>query len=176
LFDTVVRMAVFEDPIRMLVHRLKFYHGWSIGELLAQRAMRLPRVQHVLAHADVLVPVPLHPWRHVTRGFNQADVFATRLARLTGHRVRHPVIRVRHTAAQSLQTSKAARLKNLRNAFALVSPRSIRGQRLVLVDDVMTTGSTLKSFANVLRAASPKSMSVLTIAMGDAKGYAFEAV
>ncbi|HEY0008179.1 MAG TPA: hypothetical protein VGB55_05620, partial [Tepidisphaeraceae bacterium] len=106
MFDSVVRLAIFDDPLKRLIHRLKFYHGWSIGELLADRAIAVPRVRELLARTDALVPVPLHPWRQITRGFNQADVIAQRLGRLSKRPVRRAAIRLRATEAQTLQTSR----------------------------------------------------------------------
>ncbi|MGN6507369.1 MAG: ComF family protein [Tepidisphaeraceae bacterium] len=176
LFDQVVNMGVFADPIKPLIHRLKYYHGWSVGEVLAERCGALPRVRALLAETEVLVPVPLHGWRQIARGFNQAAVIASRLAAMHRLRVRHPAIRLRATKAQSLQTSHDARVRNLRDAFALVRGRSIFDQRVVIVDDVMTTGATVKSLARALTTAKPASISVLTLAIADPKGHSFEAV
>ena len=176
LFDQVVNLGVFRDPLKPLIHRLKYYHGWTIGEVLADRCMALPRVRALLEETDVLVPVPLHGFRQITRGFNQAAVIANHLGKKNRLRVRHPAIRLRATKAQSLETSRDARVRNLRDAFALVRPRCIRGKQITLVDDVMTTGATLKSLARVLKQGNPKSISVLTLAIADPTGHAFEAV
>lgn len=175
LFGTVVRLGVHEPPLRDLVVRYKFYHGWPIGELMGDRAMRLERVRSLLHETDVLVPVPLHPLRQIARGFNQAEVFARRIGSLSGTPVARPAIRVRATAAQSLK-SKADRIRNLRSAFALVSGESIADKRVTIVDDVLTTASTVKSLARVLRAARPAGINVLTIAIADPTGRRFEAV
>jgi ComF family protein len=176
LFDRVVRLAIFDSPVRELVTRFKYYHGWPIGQLFADRAMRVDRVQALLSETDVLVPVPLHPWRQIVRGFNQADVFARRLSEHTHLPIARPAIRTRMTGHQTLIHSRAKRAKNLRQAFALVRPGSIHDKRITLIDDVFTTGSTLKNLAQALQPANPASISVLTIAMADPKGHAFEAV
>lgn len=176
LFDEVVNVGAFADPLRPLVHRLKFYHGWTAGEVLAARAARLPRVRLLMRHTDVLIPVPLHGWRQITRGFNQADVIARRLGRLCGVPVRRPVVRLRRTQAQTLLTNKADRMRNLSGAFAVVRPTAIRGQRVTLVDDVMTTGATLKAMARAVAGAGPLSINVFTLALADPSGHAFEAV
>lgn len=173
-FERVVNLGVFADPLSDLIHRLKFSHGWTIGALLADRAYRLPRVRNLVQEADVLVPIPLHWRRHIVRGFDQAQVFSRRLSQLSGKPIARPIVRVRATPAQSLQ-KRADRMRNVRNAFGLVSPARVEGRHVVIIDDVMTTGSTIKSFARVLRQARPHSMSVLTIALADPKGHAFEA-
>lgn len=175
LFDRIVRLSVFESPVRELVTRFKYYHGWPIGELFAQRAFGLDRVRFLLQETDLLVPVPLHPWRQVVRGFNQADVFATGLAKLAKVKVARPAIRVFSTAHQTHLHARE-RHRNVRGAFALLDPQKIKNKRLTIVDDVFTTASTLKEFANTLRQASPTAINVLTIAMADPKNHAFEAV
>ncbi|MGC4031007.1 MAG: ComF family protein [Tepidisphaeraceae bacterium] len=176
LFDEVVNLGVYSDPLRPLVHRLKYYHGWTLGELLADRAMNVPRVRDVLSQTDVLIPVPLHGWRQLVRGFNQADVIARRLGKLAGVRVRKPAIRLRHTAAQSLQTNRLDRMRNLSGAFAVTRPGVLKGRRVTLVDDVMTTGSTLKALARAVATAGPEAINVFTIALADPTGHDFEAV
>lgn len=174
LFDSMVRMSVFESPFAELITRFKYYHGWSIGELLAERAVRLPRVRRLLDETDVLVPVPLHPTRHVARGFNQARVFADRVGALSGVKVASPVIRVQRTPQQALLQARQ-RIKNVRGAFVLICPRKIKDNRVTLVDDVFTSASTLKEVARIVRPAGPASVHVLTIAAADPKGHAFEA-
>ena len=176
LFDEVANLGVYADPLRPLVHRLKFYHGWSAGEILAMRAAALPRVRELMRHTDVLVPVPLHGWRQITRGFNQAEVIATQLGKQTGTKVRRPVIRLRQTKAQSLMTNRLDRLKNLSGAFAVTRPAALRGLRVTLVDDVMTTGATLKAMARAVATADPAAINVFTIALADPTGHSFEAV
>ena len=176
LFDEVVNLGVYADPLRPLVHRLKFYHGWSAGELLALRAAALPRVRELMRHTDVLVPVPLHGWRQISRGFNQSEVIATQLGRAAGVRVRRPVIRLRRTQAQTVLTNRLDRLKNVSGAFAVTRPAALRGQRVTLVDDVMTTGATLKAMARAVATADPAAINVFTIALADPTGHTFEAV
>jgi ComF family protein len=176
LFDRVVRLAAFEPPMGRLIHRLKFYHSWTLAELLTERAVRLPRVQEVLDETDVLVPVPLHPWRHRLRGFNQAEVIATRLRALSKRPIVHALLRHRRTAAQSLQTSRAARFRNVRDAFVCCRPKSVRGKRVLLIDDVITTGATLRAAAQALEPAGPAKINVFTLAAVDPKGRAFEYV
>ncbi|MBC7785685.1 MAG: hypothetical protein H7144_17795 [Burkholderiales bacterium] len=75
-----------------------------------------------------------------------------------------------------MQTSRRARFENIRDAFVLASPRTIRNKRITLVDDVVTTASTLKAAADALKSAGPASISVLTIAIADPKGRQFEMI
>jgi competence protein ComFC len=112
-----------------------------------------------------LVPVPLHPTRFRERGFNQADALAETLSR----RIRLPILRClerrRYTNTQT-RYDRQERMQNLRDAFSLRKSSDVREKRLVLLDDVLTTGSTLHECALVLRAAGAESVRALTVARG----------
>jgi ComF family protein len=114
---------------------------------------------YALDGADVLVPVPLHPRRQRARGFNQAQELAGSLAL--------PVLpilkRTRYTPSQT-DLPAARRHANVRGAFRLRRRADIRGLRVVLVDDVCTTGATLEACARVLRDAGAADVSAITAA------------
>lgn len=114
-----------------------------------------------LGHVDALLPVPLHRWRHATRGFNQALELARPLARGSGLPLLRIARRVRPTRPQS-GLSAAERRRNLRGAFALTRPLPCRHP--LIVDDVLTTGETCSRLARVLLAAGARDVSVLTAA------------
>jgi ComF family protein len=130
-----------------------------LGRLLAEEAPRhLP-----LAEYDAVIPVPLHWRRRLARGFNQAEVLARAVGRAHGLRVRPWVLRrVRPTPPQ--QGDREARRRNVRQAFAVRGRRGIVGRRLLLVDDVFTTGATANACAEVLLAAGAASVDVLALA------------
>ncbi len=119
----------------------------------------------LLEDADCVVPVPLHPWRRLTRGFNQASD----LARALDRPVVHALWRARSTPPQMGLPARARRT-NVRGAFIL-SPwaPSIEDLAIVLVDDVKTTGATLNACAKVLRNAGAREVRALTIAIADAR-------
>jgi len=128
----------------------------------------------LLRDADCVVPVPLHAWRRLRRGFNQADA----LARQLGPPVIHALWRSRATAPQTGLTA-AARRRNVRGAFRLSPLLSRRSERrwladrlVVLVDDVRTTGATLNACAAVLREAGAREVRALTVARATLTGPA----
>jgi ComF family protein len=172
----VARLGVFSDPLRTLVHRMKYRHGWPFAELLADRLAAHDPAKTVLEQSDCLVAIPLHPLRQWGRGYNQAAVIAERLGHRCKKPMRTPLVRLRNTHSQTTLHAQAKRFENLRDAFGLIDGKCVRGQRVVLVDDVMTTGATLRSAARTLLKAEPAGIDVLVVAVADPKGRAYEAI
>ena len=120
--------------------------------------------QHYAAEEwDALVPVPLHPDRRKKRGFNQSREIATWLGRRAGIPVVEALCRVKATAPQA-RLSRAERLRNLRGSLALAGGFDPRGRRLVICDDVFTTGATADACARMLRRAGADEVVALTVA------------
>jgi ComF family protein len=118
----------------------------------------------VLAGADLLVPVPLHWTRLFTRQYNQAAMLAHAIRAAGGPPVAPDwLVRRRRTPSQG-RLGPLARARNVRGAFALRNGRDVRGKRLVIVDDVLTTGATVEECARVLRREGAAFIGVLTVA------------
>jgi ComF family protein len=114
---------------------------------------------------DWVVPVPLHEQRFRDRGFNQAELLSRRLTP-DRDRIVTALIRRMRATPQQVGLDASARRRNVAGAFAVVDPGVISGKRIVLVDDVMTTGSTLQQCAIVLLEAGAASVSAVTLAVG----------
>ena len=163
-FDRARAVLRYDDHSRGLV--LGFKHG-DRTEAAPAFADWLERAgAELLAEADMVLPVPLHWRRLFARRYNQAALLAQALGRKTGLPYRPDLLqRRRHTPPQG-RLSPAARKRNLRGAFA-VEPRrrpEIRGRRLLLIDDVLTTGATLSACARVLRRAGAAQVDALVLA------------
>lgn len=158
-FEAVVAPLVYAFPVDAAIKALKFrrklFYVPAFVELMNDATKYLP------ASADALLPVPLHWWRHVMRGFNQADELCKSLRKATGLPVTRAVKRVRATPSQT-GLSAPQRKENLRGAFRLA--RKLRARHIVIVDDVITTGSTARAVADVLLDAGVDAVSLLALA------------
>ena len=152
---SVVRLVLLQFKYNRQLHLRHVITGWLLEALTDARLHE--RV------FDAIVPVPLHPARVRERGFNQAEVLARELARHTGLPVLRALERTRYTSTQTL-LDRADRMRNLRNAFRLRKNVSVRDCRVLLLDDVLTTGSTLSECAGVLRRQGACSIFALTAA------------
>jgi len=113
---------------------------------------------------DMIIPVPLHWRRRRERGFNQAEVLAREIARPRGLRVETRVLKKIANVPPQTSLEQAGRARNVRNAYRVVQPGKIRGKTVLLVDDVYTTGATLRECAAAMIKAGAKEVRALTVA------------
>jgi ComF family protein len=165
-FDCAVSSFLSRGMVRELIHRFKYQHEYRLRHPLADwlaESLHDSRIQS--RPFDFYVPVPLHPARLREREFNQAAVLADLLSRRSGKPVRDCLRRVRFTTTQT-RFDRNERMENLRNAFVLRKNADVQGKHLLLIDDVLTTGSTVDECARVLRKAGAASIRVMTVARG----------
>ncbi len=164
VFDRARAAFRFDDVGRALVHALKYGDRLEIAAPLAGWMARAGR--DVLADADAFIPVPLHWTRLVRRRFNQSAELTRHLAALTGIANEPLVLKRPRRTAHQVGLTRAQRTENVTGAFRVAEERKgwVRGKRLVLVDDVYTTGATIEACARVLRRAGAARVDVLTAA------------
>lgn len=175
-FEKIIKLGVYQDPLKHLIHQMKYHRRWPLAEVLADRLFQEERVKGLLTETDCIVAVPLHPMRQISRGYNQAEILARRLARGARLKLLKPVVRVKHTQTQTASHSRLSRAQNLRDAFGLIDPRSVRGRHVVVVDDVMTTGATLQTIGRALKPAKPASLCAIVLAVADPRGRDFQQI
>ena len=164
VFDRARAAVLYDDASRPLI--LRFKHGDAIHMTGVLGAWLARAGAELLVDADLLVPVPLHRSRLFARRYNQAALLALELERKTGILADAlTLIRRRGTPSQG-QLSRAQRERNVRGAFGLEDRRrdGFAGKRIVLIDDVMTSGATVSACTRALRRGGAASVDVLTIA------------
>ena len=161
-FTAARACGIYAGALRASVLALKRepHIAGRLLRLLADRCEEGP-----LNRATLILPVPLHPERERTRGFNQAALIARELSRLMGLPVdEESLVRTAHTERHRSGMDARARRESVANAFSVRHPRLIEGERVLLLDDVFTTGATVSACAAALTAEGAKDVFVLTIA------------
>ena len=154
LWDQLVVVSAYRPPLSDLIHRLKFQNQFWLDRTLARLlylAIREARRTHGLILPDAILPVPLHHIRQWQRSYNQASLLASYLARTFNlPYYPHLIKRVKNTISQRGLTAKA-RQRNMKNAFEVSHDLQQKNyHRIALVDDVITTGSTLNEIVKCL--------------------------
>lgn len=157
--DAIRAVAAMDGWLRPAIHALKYGDEWARAEPLGEV---LAGVLPSLGARDGLVPVPLHPSRLRHRGYNQSELLARGAGRIGGLPVLPLLAKVRATEAQ-VGLDAEERAANVVGAFATTRQR-LDGARLLLVDDVVTTGATLAACASALRAAGAASVGAVVLA------------
>ncbi len=151
----------FDDIIRVLIHLLKYKHHLTLADYFAREAYE--RFSEDLSHAyQAIVPVPLHKTRRRERGYNQSEQICNTLSKFIHIPVKNEhLVRISPTKSQT-KMSRIERDKNVKDAF--YSPPGIMDEKILLVDDVITTGSTVEACCHSLERAGAKEVDILAIA------------
>jgi competence protein ComFC len=171
-----VRCHRCDDAVFTAARACGLYHGALRAAIIElKRAPHVPRrlaqlmvetcLRPPLDRSTLILAVPLHPQREKERGFNQALVLAHELSYVTRLPVaENCLVRVAHTERHRAGMDAQARRESVEDVFALMTPRTIEGENILLIDDVFTTGATISACAVVLRAAGAKEVFALTLA------------
>jgi competence protein ComFC len=163
-FETAVAAYRSRGIVRQVLLDFKYGRQIYLRHLVARWLLATlgdERLRNIMF--DMVVPVPLHPARERERGFNQSALIAQVLSAHTKWPLARLLERTRYTTTQTA-FDRAARLQNLRGAFRLRKTDDVRGLRVLLIDDVLTTGSTLSECARVLKTAGARSVHAATAA------------
>jgi ComF family protein len=162
---TISAVGAYMGPLREAVHALKYHGRHGVAAPLA--ALLAPAVAPLLQQGDLLVPVPLHPTRERARSYNQSAILASELQYFLPVEVAPAALRRTRATADQTALSAVQRAANVRGAFTAQAD-VVSGRRVWLLDDVFTTGATLRSGAWALRVAGAREVrgAVVAIASG----------
>jgi ComF family protein len=165
-FRSARSAVVAREGVLEAIHRYKYNRALWFETFLA--GLLIERAQPELASEkwDWIVPVPLHPTKQREREFNQAERLARRLGRGTGIPLNNRLLKRTVATRTQTQLNREERVANMRNAFTVTKSANLNGARIVLVDDVFTTGATTSACAKALRSAGSGDVCVWTVARG----------
>jgi ComF family protein len=162
-FDAAYSFGSYEGSLRKLIHLFKYAKVESLALPLSRLLVRaIPSGERF----DLVIAMPMHWRKRWERGFNQAELLAKPLAKRCRLKVSTQLRRKRYTKAQAGLT-EAQRRNNLKDSFCVRRAQQLAGKRILLIDDVFTTGATLRSAAEALKAAGAAHVTALTLARVD---------
>ncbi len=154
----------YENLVRVAITRFKFNASLYSSKPLADLLIETFNRYYVNENFDVILPVPVHTRRLMARGFNQVTILSEKLAEATGIPLdRTSLVKTKNTEPQ-VRLSRAKRLLNLANAFQIKQQKTIVNKRVLVVDDVSTTGATINEVSKVLRKAGANYVGVIILA------------
>ena len=157
-------IAFYQTTLQRAIHLFKFEKKKVFAQHLVQLINTHIPADCSIAAYDFMLPIPIHKKRLQERGFNQATLLANGIAKTEDVPVlTDTLVRKRHTVAQS-SLDREARQQNIVGAFEIRNPEVIRGKRLLVIDDVFTTGATIREAVNELWTVDPAEVDVLTLA------------
>jgi ComF family protein len=165
----VERAAAFSvynrgSRIRKLIHALKYNGRTETGKTLGELYGNILKESGFMGDIDIIVPVPLHPARQRMRGYNQSDYIAYGLSEATGVTVKKDIIRRSDQAGSQTKRGRYERWENVKSLFFVPEPEAITGKHILVVDDVITTGSTMEACVNALHEAGEVKVSLVALA------------
>lgn len=162
-FDAAYSFGAYEGTLRKLIHLFKYGKVESLTGPLSKLLLTAIPLE---AQFDLVMAMPMHWRKQWERGFNQAQLLAEPVARRYGFKVAGHLRRTRYTKSQA-GLNEAQRRSNLKDSFHVKHPEQVVGQRVLLIDDVFTTGATLRAAAEALKAAGAAHITALTLARVD---------
>ncbi len=151
--------------VHTLIHELKYHENKNVGVRLGKLFGHELTKSTTMNQFDIILPVPLHPKRLYTRGYNQCDCIVSGLEQTLEAAASYDnLVRIKYNDSQT-RMARYERWKNVETIFSIKNPEALAGKRVLLIDDVITTGSTIEACANILTKIEGVRLSVAAIAM-----------
>jgi len=156
-------LGVFDPYYQTLIHHFKYNRKFSIGKNLGRRLGEILKKEEFSKGFDYIMPVPLHYSRKRERGYNQSKIIAREISESTSVPIAEKVLIRKKKTKDQTHLSPEERERNVRGAFVVRADSTLQGKKVILVDDVMTTGATLKECARVIKEAGAREVVGVTL-------------
>lgn len=160
-----ISLGTFDDHYQRLIHRFKYGKKIPLGKRLAQRLGDAVAREEEFAGCDLILPVPLHRARYRERGFNQSEILAEGVSEVADIPLARRTLRRKKNTKDQTYLNVQQRAENVRDAFSITQPEIVENKRVILVDDVTTTGATLNECARILQDVRARSIFAATLAV-----------
>lgn len=165
-FDDIICVCEYSGIIKEALIKYKFFNKPSFGRTFAKLIYDRIKEMTDWEKVDIIISVPLHRKKEKKRGYNQAHLISKQLGRLLGIKVNKSLlIRTKNTDSQSL-LNRADRLKNVKDAFLVTDPNSVKDKSILVLDDIFTTGTTLNECCKALKDAGARKVTAVVVATG----------
>ena len=163
-FDFLFSALKYENTVREKIIQYKFHENSYLYKTFAKIIIKNKKIYRFLKFYDIIIPVPMHKTKKAVRGYNQCELVASEIAKQLELMYENGVlIKVKNTKIQSTLT-KLQRIENVKGAFCIKDVTKVKGKKIILVDDIYTTGSTVNECSKVLKKAGASEICVVTIA------------
>lgn len=165
-FSKARAVGLYEGILREILADLKYRYRPDLGNALGMLLVEWIKLHHDFQKFDLLIPVPIHYRKLAARGYNQVDLLAGPLEKYLGIPLKKEMlVREKITESQN-ELNREERFLNIDGAFRVIDTQSLGGARVLLVDDILTTGATASEASRVLLRAGAQDVKVLTLAVG----------
>lgn len=163
-FETITSVTYYDGVIKTLIHKFKYSRQKFLSEILNDIILADQRLKEIVPNIDIIIPVPLYWLKKRHRGFNQSELLSRGIQRHFFKPISaNNLCRIKNTLSQT-QLSKNQRQANVYNAFFIKYPELLKGKKILLVDDVLTTGITATECSRKLKEAGVQSIHLLILA------------
>ncbi len=163
-FAKSISLAIYQEEFKEIIHQFKFYNKPYVGNYLGKKLSNLIRTEDKYKNIDIIMPVPLQKKRERERGYNQSLIVAKIIAKELKIKLLKDILRRRGDNPPQSNLSLKERKKNIRGCFYVKKANLIKDKRILIIDDVFTTGSTVNECARVLRHSGAREILVATLA------------
>lgn len=163
-FNEHLYIFEYEGIIRKKIIDYKFKDKAYLNELFAKIILKNEKICRKIKKYDIIISVPIHKKRKTERGYDQSELIAIKLAKeLNVELIKNNLVKQKHTIAQST-LSKEQRQQNVKQVYKLMNKQKIQNKKIIIIDDIYTTGSTVEECSRILKQNGAKEILVLTIA------------